>query len=79
MNSYFDAKRELKKIYGLGLKAIKRNDAKYINYLLFNLKQLEDSLSEKFDIDAFGTYALKKEIGRMRVFMALKLKGKGSN
>jgi len=74
--SYFDAKRELKKIYNLGLKAIQRKDDKYINFLLFNLDQLDDALNNRFNIDAFGLYVLKKEIDGMRYSITTGLKKK---
>lgn len=75
-STYFDAKRELKKIYGLGLKAIQRKDEKYINFLLLNLDELENALKEKFNIDAFGLHVLTKEINGMRYFLTTRLKKK---
>lgn len=72
--TYFDAKREIKKIYGLGLKAIHRKDDKYINFLLLNLDGLENALKNKFNIDIFGSYVLKKNIDGMRSFLITKLK-----
>src|ERR1041385_2426176 len=73
---YFDSKRELKKIYNLGQKAIQRKDDKYINFLLLNLDELEDALKIKFNIDAFGLHILKKDISGMRHFLTTKLKKK---
>ena len=75
-NTYFDARRELKKIYGLGLKAIQRKDDKYINFLLLNLDELEGALQDKFNIDAFGLHILKKDIDGMRHFLVTKLEKK---
>lgn len=74
--TYFDAKRELRKIYGFSLKAIKDDDKKYINFLILNLKQLKDCLETKFKIDAFGLYVLNKEIKQMLNFLDTKLKKK---
>lgn len=74
--TYFDAKRELKKIYGLGLKAIHLRDDKYINFLLLNLDGLENALNIKFNIDTFGLHILKKEIDKMRFFLSTTLKKK---
>ncbi len=74
--TYFDAKRELKKIHGLGLKAITRKDEKYINFLLLNLDELENALKDKFSIDAFGMHVLKKDIEGMRFLFISKLKKK---
>lgn len=71
--NYFEAKREIKKIYGLGLKAIQRKDGKYINFLLLKLNELETALS---DIDTFGMYVIKKEIDGMRYFLTTTLKKK---
>lgn len=73
---YFDAKKEIKKIYGLGLRAIQRRDEKYINYLLFNLDELERDLENKFNINAFGLHVLKKEIDGMRYLLTTRLKKK---
>jgi len=75
-STYFDAKRELKKIYDLGLKAIQRKDDKYINFLLLNLDELEDALKDKFIVDAFGLHVLKKDIDGMRHLLTTKLKKK---
>jgi hypothetical protein len=72
MLTFFDAKRELKQIYALGLKAIKRKDAKYINYLLFNLEQLDKALIDKFKLDQFGRYVIGKEIKKMRAYLSQK-------
>lgn len=74
--TYFDAKRELKKIYGLGLKAVHRKDEKYINFLLFSLDELENALSDKFDLNTFASHILKKEIDGMRFLLTTKLKKK---
>lgn len=73
---YFDAKREIKKIYELGLRAIQRRDKKYINYLLFNLDELERDLKDKFNIDAFGLHILKKDIDGMRHLLTTRLQKK---
>jgi hypothetical protein len=74
-SGYFDAKRELKKIYNLGQKAIQRKDDKYINFLLLNLDELENAL-KTFNIDAFGLHILKKDISGMRHFLTTKFKKK---
>lgn len=74
--TYFDAKNELKKFYGLGLKAVKRKDEKYINFILLNLNELENALKDKFNIDRFGLHILKKDIAGMRFFLISKLKEK---
>lgn len=74
--TYFDAKREIKKIYGLGLKAIQRKDQKYINFLLLNLDELERDLKDKFNINAFGWHILKKDIDGMRHLLTTRLKKK---
>lgn len=75
-STYFDAKRELKRIHGLGLKAIQRKDVKYINFLLFNLDKLENALSHDFELDMFGSHVIKKEIDGMRYLLTTKLKKK---
>ncbi len=69
MLSYFDAKRELKKIYQLSIKAMQRKDSKYINYLLSNLDQLEVALIDKFELSAFGRYVLNKDIKKMKMYL----------
>ena len=74
--TYFDAKRELKNIYNLGLNAIKRKDEKYINFLLLNLDELRSALKDKFDLNAHGFYVLKKEIDAMRFLIVTRLKKK---
>jgi hypothetical protein len=58
---YFDIKRELSKIYGLGIKAIKRKDAKYINFLLSELDKMKEMLDLE-DMDNFGKYVANKSI-----------------
>lgn len=73
--SYFNVKREIKKIYGLCLKAIKQKDISYINFLLLNLDNHEDKL-KKMNIDSFGLHVLKKEIEGMRFFLITKLQKK---
>lgn len=72
--TYFDAKAEIKKIHNFGMKAIKSKDVKYINFLVSNLDQLESSLKDKFVLDAFGLYVLKKEINQMRHLLTTKIK-----
>ena len=74
--TFFDAKREIKKIYGLGMKAIKRKDDKYINFLLLNLDELEGALEDKFKIDRFGLHILKKDIDGMRHLLVTGLEKK---
>lgn len=74
--TYFDAKRELRKIHGLGMKAIHRKDDKYINFLLLSLDELENALQDKFNIDAFGLHILKKDIDGMRFKLTTELKNK---
>lgn len=74
--TYFDAKRELKKIYELGLKAIQHKNEKYINYLLLDLDKLENALKDKFSVDTFGLYVLKKDIDGVRFSIFTKLKKK---
>ncbi len=78
MKSYFDAKRELKKIYGTGLKAIKKQDAKYINFLLSELDQLENSIQDKdiYELDRFGMSVIKKDIKRVRAKLNIKFEVK---
>lgn len=74
--TYFHAKREIKKIYGLCLKAIRAKDEKYINFLLLKLDELEDALKDRFVLDVFGTHVIKKDIDGMRHLLTTRLKKK---
>ncbi len=59
--NYFDAKREIKTIYGLGVKAIRRKDTKYINFLISNLDKLKITI-DTANVNNFGKYVIKKDI-----------------
>lgn len=78
--SYFDFKRDLKKIYMLGNRAIKDKDIKYINLLVFSLNDLKSLLeNNKDEFNTFGYYIINKEIEQMRGLFASKLNDKGRN
>jgi hypothetical protein len=74
--TYFDARRELKRIYWLGVKAIKQLDNRYTIFLTFELDKLQKTLADKFDIDNFGLYLINKEIKQIKAFLAEELKKK---
>lgn len=74
--SYFDAKREIKKIYNLGVNAIARKDEKYINFLLLKLNELKGELKEKYKLNTHGSYVLRKDIDSLRFLFLTKLKKK---
>ena len=74
MNSYFNAKSELKKIYMLGQKAIKSKDSRTINFLISNLDKLKSDLNTHFVMDALGIYMITKQIKQMRQMLIAKLK-----
>jgi hypothetical protein len=67
--TYFDARRELRKIYHLSVMANKSNDTKYINYAVLGLEQLEKALNDTADINNFGKHIIAKEIKSMRVLL----------
>lgn len=73
MKSYFDAKREIKKMYSFGLKAIKKQDSKYINFLLSELDRLEDLIQDEtvYELDKFGLSILKKDINWVRAKLSM--------
>jgi len=72
---YFNIKRQIKKIYSLGLKAIQRKDQKYINLLLLNLDELECDLTNKCT-ESFTLHLLKKDIDEMRHLLTTRLQKK---
>lgn len=74
--NYSNIKRELKKIYGEGIKAISKADDKYINFLLLSLDKLDNKLINILNLDTFGLYLIKKDIKKMKTFFIEQLKKK---
>ena len=74
MASYFDVKRELKKIYERGVGAIKKLDARYINSLLSILNTLKTDIDTDDNINAMGKQILRKEITYLSFLLPSKLK-----
>lgn len=73
--TYFDVKRELKKIYQLAHRALKKDDAKSINFLLSQLDQLSEKLNGNTDIDSFGHHVLNKDVEHIKYILMKKKKG----
>lgn len=67
---YFNAKNKLKKIYNSGMKAIKKKDIKYINFLILELGKFKNTLNDKFVIDPFGIYILNKDIKQIQLVLS---------
>ncbi len=64
--SYFDAKKELKRIYQLSNQALKSKNRMSINSLLSGLKELHESMNDS-NMDNFGKYLIGKEIKRLEL------------
>jgi hypothetical protein len=66
METYFDIRRILKKIYETIQKSIKNKDVKHTNYILSKLDHIEQELGNNTKINAFGMHVLKRDIKQLK-------------